>query len=100
MVSPQHKNPRIIFHMEKNLYRVVYVMGQEGEFISNSYFKELANEIYIYLRQTNTYNPNGDRRTSGFNKGTFYEHFACTDGGLDIHLDTIFVHMSQRKREV
>ena len=97
MASSQQITPRIIRDMEQNLFRIVYAMGQEGEFISDSYFKKLANEIYIYLRQTKTYNPNGDRRTSGFNKGTFYEHVARTDGGLDLHLDITFGHMSQRQ---
>ena len=76
--------PRIIHDMERNLYRIAYgFVYSHGVEESDSYLKQIANEIYIYLRQTQTYDPQGETTNSEVDKSKQYEHVAGTDEGLD-----------------
>ena len=50
---------------------------------SDSYLKKIANEIYMYLRETQTYDPQGETLNPAVDKGKLYEHVAGTDEGLD-----------------
>ena len=76
--------PRIITDMERCLYRIAYgLVWSHGVEEDDSYLKDLANEIYIYLRKTQTYDPQGKTINPAVDKGELYEHIAGTDEGLD-----------------
>ena len=76
--------PRIIHDMERILYKIAYgFVYSHGVTESDSYLKQLTNEIYIYLRQTQTYDPQGETTNPAVDKGKLYEHVAGTDEGLD-----------------
>ena len=77
--------------MERKLYRIAYgFVYNYGVTESDSYLKKLANEIYIYLRQTQTYDPQGETTNPEVDKGLYYEHVAGTDEALDGHLEKTF----------
>ena len=77
--------------MERILFRIVYgFVSNYGVTESDSYLKQIANEIYIYLRQTQTYDPQGETTNPEVDKGLYYEHVAGTDEALDGHLDKTF----------
>ena len=83
--------PRIIHDMERILDRIVYgFVSNYGVEESDSYLKQIANEIYIYLRQTQTYDPQGETTNPEVDKGLYYEHVAGTDEALDGHLDRTY----------
>ena len=87
--------PRIIHDMERSLYRIAYgFVYSHGVEESDSYLKQIANEIYIYLRQTQTYDPQGETTNPEVDKGKQYEHVAGIDEGLDCHQDPF--HMPGR----
>ena len=88
--------PRIIHDKEHCLYRIAYgfVYSHDVE-ESDSYLKKIANEIYIYLRQTQTYDPQGETTNPAVDKGKLYEHVAGTDEGLDGHQDPFDMSGSQ-----
>ena len=45
--------PRIVHDLERILYRIAYgFVYNYGVQESDSYLKQIANEIYVYLRQT------------------------------------------------
>ena len=72
--------PRIIHDMERSLYRIAYgFVYSHGVEKSDSYLKQIANEIYIYLRQTQTYDPQGETTNPEVDKGKLYEHATGTD---------------------
>ena len=83
--------PRIIHDMERILDRIVYgFVSNYGVEESDSYLKQIANEIYIYLRQTQTYDSQGETTNPEVDKGSYYEHVAGIDEALDGHLDRTF----------
>ena len=83
--------PRIIHDMERILDRIVYgFVSNYGVEESDSYLKQIANEIYIYLRQTQTYDSQGETTNPEVDKGLYYEHVAGIDEALDGHLDRTY----------
>ena len=95
MVSLQPITPRILSDLERIIYRMLYAMNLDGVHLDDSYLKKLSNEIYIYLRQTKTYDPQGESINPLVDKGKFYEHAAGTDPALDFHLEWTFGVMNK-----
>ena len=83
--------PRIVHDLERILYRIAYgFVYNYGVQESDSYLKQIANEIYIYLRQTGMYDPQGETNSPDVDKGLFYEHAPGCDEALDGHLGKTF----------
>ena len=81
--------------LERIFYRMLYAMHLDGVHLDDSYLKKLSNEIYIYLRQTKTYDPQGECINHLVDKGKFYEPAAGTDPVLDFHLKWSFGVMNK-----
>ena len=95
MAEAPASTPRIIYDLERILFRIAYgFVSNYGVTESDSYLKQIANEIYIYLRQTQTYDPQGETTNPTVDKGLHYEHAAGTDEALDGHLDQTFRMLS------
>ena len=91
MAQAPAESPRIIHDLERIFFRIVYgIVSNFGVEESDKYLKQIANEIYIYLRQTQTYDKYGETTNPEFDKGLYYEHVAGTDEALDGHLDKTF----------
>ena len=56
----------------------------------DSYLAQIANEIYIYLRHSNTYDPQGETTNPEVDTARPYEHAPGTEEALDIHLGKTF----------
>ena len=83
--------PRIVHDLERILYRIAYgFVFNYGVQESDDYLKQIANEIYVYLRQTGTYDPQGETNSPDVDKGLLYEHAPGTDEALDGHLEHTF----------
>ena len=91
MAQPPAERPRIIHDLERNLLRIIYgFVSNYGVEESDTYLKKIATEIYVYLRQTQTYDKYGDTINKQFDKGENYEHVAGIDEALDGHMDKTF----------
>ena len=79
--------PRILYDLERILYCIA-----DG-FLSNykateidSYLTQIANEIYIYLRHSKSYDPQGETTNPQVDKALQYEHAPGSKEALDSHL--------------
>ena len=80
MAQAPAESPRIIHDLERIFFRIVYgIVSNFGVEESDKYLKQIANEIYIYLRQTQTYDKYGETTNPEFDKSLYYEHVAGTD---------------------
>ena len=91
MAQPAAQRPRIIQDLERNLFRIIYGFhSMYGVKESDTYWKKIATEIYVSLRQTQTYDKYGDTTNKQYDKGQNYEHVAGIDEALDGHMDITF----------
>ena len=78
---------------------MLYGMHIDCVHLDNSYFKKLSNEIYIYLWQTKTYDPQGESINPLLDKGKYYEHAAGTYPALDFQRKWTFVNINKTQWE-
>ena len=91
MAEAPASTPRIIYDLERILFRIahgfVYNYNVQE---SDSYLKQIANEIYIYLRHSKSYDPQGETTYPQVDKGLKYEHAPGSEEALDSHLGKTF----------
>ena len=98
MAEAPASTPRILYDLERNLHRIAYgFVCNYGDTADDSYLKQIAMEIYIYLRQTQTYDPQGETTNPTVDQGLEYEHAAGIDEALDGHLDHTFRMLSDQE---